>query len=151
MSEAWQQFLVEDDARIGELVRASRRIAVLGCKTEEQANQPAFYVPKYLVEAGLDVVPVPVYYPEATAILGRPVIRRLADVPGPIDIIDVFRRAADIPAHLADLLAVKPRCVWFQRGIRNPAVAAELARAGIAVVQDRCLLVEHKKWGTAQP
>ena len=151
MSEAWQQFLVEDDARIGELVRASHRIAVLGCKTEEQANQPAFYVPKYLVEAGLDVVPVPVYYPEATTILGRPVIRRLADVPGPIDIIDVFRRAADIPAHLSDLLAAKPRCVWFQLGIRNPAVAAELARAGIAVVQDRCLLVEHKKWGTAQP
>jgi predicted CoA-binding protein len=148
MTDDFQQYLVEDDARIGEIVRSARRIAVLGCKTDAQANQPAYYVPKYLVEAGLDVIPVPVYYPEATTILGRPVYRRLTDVPAPIDIIDVFRRASDITAHLPDLLAAKPRCVWFQLGIRNPTVAADLARAGISVIQDRCLLVEHKKWGT---
>jgi hypothetical protein len=69
----------------------------------------------------------------------------VADVPGPVDLVDVFRRPADIPAHLPDLLAKAPRVVWFQLGIRHDAAAEQLARAGIAVVQDRCLMVEWKR------
>lgn len=140
----WRDALVEDADGIRRLLAATRRIAVLGIKTEAQAGQPAFYVPRYLLAAGLEVVPVPVYYPEVTRILGQPVYHRLADIPGAIDLVDVFRRPQDIPAHLDDILAKRPAAVWFQLGIRNDAAAERLARAGIRVVQDRCLMVEHR-------
>jgi predicted CoA-binding protein len=134
------------DDELRALLKSTRRIAVLGIKTEAQADQPAYYVAEYLASAGLDVVPVPVYYPEATAILGRPVYRTLAAVPPPpIDLVDVFRRSADVKAHLADILAAKPRAVWLQLGIRDDATAAELVRAGIYVVQDQCLMVDHRR------
>ena len=141
----WKENLLEDDARIGALVRSARRVAVLGIKTEAQADQAAFCVGKYVSEHGAEVVPVPVFYPEATEILGRKVHRKVADVPGDVDIVDVFRRPSDIPAHLPDILAKKPRAVWFQLGIRNDAAAEELAKAGILVVQDRCLMVEWRR------
>lgn len=140
----WQQNLLTDRARIKELLRQTKRIAVLGIKTEAQPYQPAFYVPAYLVEAGFEVVPVPVYYPAATHILGQSVYRRLADIPGPIDLVDVFRRAEDIPAHVDDILAKRPTAVWFQSGIQNDAVAERLAKENILVVQDRCLMVDHR-------
>jgi predicted CoA-binding protein len=143
----FRDHILEDDAKIRALLATTRRVAVLGIKTEAQADQPAFYVPRFLAERGVEVVPVPVYYPEAKQILGRPVFRKVADVPGPIDLVDVFRRPADVPAHLADLLAKKPRAVWMQLGIRNDAAAEALARAGIAVVQDRCLMVEWRRLG----
>ena len=138
----------EDEEQVAGLVRSARRIAVLGIKTEAQRDQPAYYVPAYLVTAGLEVIPVPVYYPEATQILGQPVYRHLTEVPGPIDIVDVFRRPADLAAHLPELLAAKPRAVWFQSGIRHDEVAAQLTAAGIVVVQDRCLMVDHRRYGS---
>lgn len=139
--------LIETDRAIDELLRATKTIAVLGIKTEAQAGQPAFDVPRYTLRAGYDVIPVPVYYPDFTTILGRPVYRKLADVPEPIDMVNVFRRPADIPAHVADILAANPRSVWMQLGIRNEAVATTLSAAGIQVVQDRCLLVELQRIG----
>jgi len=143
----WRELILTDDAKIRELLAATRRVAVLGIKTEAQADQAAFYVPKFLVDHGVDVVPVPVYYPEVKEILGRPVQRKLADVPGPIDLVDVFRKPSDVPAHVPDLVAKKPRAVWLQLGIRNDAAAEALARAGIQVVQDRCLMVEWRRLG----
>jgi predicted CoA-binding protein len=140
----WRENLIETGEGIRQLLRETRRVAVLGIKTEAQGYQPAFYVPKYLVDAGLEVVPVPVYYPEATHILGLRVYRSLAEIPGDIDLVDVFRRSQDIPPHLEDILAKRPRAVWFQSGIRNEQAAERLARAGIKVVQDRCLMVEHR-------
>ena len=141
----YRQNLIEDDAAIGELIRSARRVAVLGIKTEAQADQPSYYVPAYLKSAGVDLVPVPVYYPEAVQILGVPVERELARIAGPVDILDVFRRPADLPKHLAEIKALAPRAVWFQLGIRNDEVAKALAEAGIKVVQDRCLMVEWKR------
>jgi len=147
MSNDWRSNLIEDDEdRIAELVRGARRVAVLGIKTEAQAGQPAFYVPKYLADAGVEVVPVPVYYPDVTTILGQPVYRKVADVPGDVDIVDVFRRGPDVAGHLDDLLAKKPKAVWMQSGIRNDSVAEKLAQAGILVVQDRCLMVDHRRY-----
>ena len=140
----WRENLIKDFDGVRRLLAETRRVAVLGIKTEQQSFQPAFYVPQYLAGAGLDVVPVPVYYPEATEILGRKVFRKLADVPGDIDLVDVFRRPEDIPAHAEDILAKMPKAVWFQSGIRNDEVAEQLARAGILVVQDRCLMVEYR-------
>lgn len=137
---------LEDEADIDALLAATRRIAVLGIKTEAQSTQPAFSVPSYLVAAGFEVIPVPVYYPDVTTILGVPVYRRLMDIPGAIDIVDVFRRPGDVPQHLDDILAKRPRAVWMQLGIRNDSVADRLVEAGIDVVQDRCILVDHRRW-----
>jgi len=136
--------LLEKTEDIAALLRDLKRVAVLGIKTEAQSGQPAFYVPQYLVQAGLDMVPVPVYFPEVTEILGRKVYRKLTDIPGELDLVDVFRRPQDIDGHLEDLIAKKPRAVWFQLGIRNDAAARKLVEAGIAVVQDRCLMVDHR-------
>jgi hypothetical protein len=128
---------IDSVSSIRELLAESRTLAVLGIKTEAQAGQPAFYVPKYMQAAGYDVVPVPVYYPDVTEILGRKVYRKVADIPGAVDIVNIFRRPKDVPPHVADILAKKPRAVWLQSGIRNDAAALELAEAGIKVVQDR--------------
>jgi len=142
---SWQQNLLYTPSQIRDLIRQTKRIAVLGIKTEAQADQPAFYVPKYLDAAGLQVIPVPVYYPEVTEILGRRVYRKLIDIPGEVDLVDVFRRSHDINGHVEDILTKKPKAVWFQSGIRNDPVAEQLAKTGIKVVQDRCLMVEHRR------
>ena len=146
MTESWKTHLVEDDQGVRRVLRETRRVAVLGIKTAE-SGQPAYYVPQYAQRAGLEVVPVPVYYPEIREILGEPVYRSVAAVPGPVDMVNVFRRPSDIPAHVDDIIAKGPRFVWFQSGIRNDAAAEKLARAGIDVVQDRCLMVELQRAG----
>jgi len=142
----YRENLIEDEQGIRELLKRTRRIAVLGIKTEAQSGQAAFYVPKYLVSVGLEIIPVPVYYPEVTEILGRKVFRKVADVPGELDLVDVFRKSKDIDAHVDDILAKGPYAVWFQLGIRNDAAAEKLARAGIRVVQNRCLMVDHRRY-----
>jgi hypothetical protein len=141
----WQENLIISPEQIRELILHTKRIAVLGIKTERQAGQPAFYVPQYLAAAGFEIIPVPVYYPDVSEILNKPVYRRLIDIPGNVDLVDVFRRSHDIYGHVSDILAKKPKAVWFQSGIRNGEVAAELAGAGIKLVQDRCLMVEHRR------
>ena len=133
----WRDNLVESDAGMAAILADTKRIAVLGIKTEAERGQPAFYVPEYMAEAGYEIVPVPVYYPDVVEILGEPVYRTLAAIPEPLDMVNVFRRPRDIPPHLPDLLASKPRVVWMQLGISHDAVAEALARAGIKVVQDR--------------
>ena len=140
----WQENIIEAGGEIKHLLAETKRIAVLGIKTEQQSYQPAFYVPQYMANAGFEIIPVPVYYPEVTRILGREVYRKLVDVPGEVDLVNVFRRPQDIEAHVEDILAKRPRAVWFQSGIRHDAAAERFARAGIKVVQDRCLMVEHR-------
>lgn len=140
----WKDNLLTTDDQIRELLEDTKTIAVLGIKPESHADQPAFYVPKYLADAGYDIVPVPVYYPAVTEILGKPVYRDLTKIPGEIDLLNVFRRSEDVAKHTQEILAKKPKAVWFQLGIRNDEVAAELAAAGIKVVQDACLLVVHR-------
>lgn len=127
-----------------DLLAETARIAVLGIKPESHSAQPAFYVPKYMADAGCEIVPVPVYYPDVTEILGQPVYRSLTAIPGEIDMVNVFRRPDDIGKHTIDILEKKPHSVWFQLGIRNDDAAEKFARAGIKVVQDLCLMVEHR-------
>lgn len=141
----WKSNIIIDDAGMQAVLRETRTIAVLGIKTEAQSGQPAFYVPQYMKNAGFDVIPVPVYYPDVTEILGRPVYRKLADIPSDVDMVNVFRRPEDVPAHVDDILAKKPKSVWMQLGIRNDAAAEQLARAGIKVIQNRCLMVDHRR------
>src|SRR5262245_42813498 len=142
----WRANLVTDGTEIARILRECRRIAVLGIKPESRAGAPAFYVPEYMLRQGYDIVPVPVYYPDVVEILGRRVYRSLRDVPPPaIDMVNVFRRPRDIPPQLADILAVRPQVVWLQLGIAHQEAAETLAQAGIRVVQDRCVLVEHRR------
>ena len=139
----WKENLINDSRGISDMLRNTKTIAVLGIKPESHGGQPAFYVPAHMDRAGYEIIPVPVYYPEVTEILGKPVFRTLAAVGRPIDMVNVFRRPSDIPPHLEDILAAKPKYVWFQLGIRHDVVAQQLAEAGIKVVQDRCLMVEE--------
>jgi uncharacterized protein len=137
--------IIDTDEGISRVLAYTRRVAVLGIKPETHADQPAHYVAAYAKSRGLTVIPVPVYYPDVREILGEPVVRDLAAIEGPVDMVDVFRRSEDVPMHLEALLALRPRCVWMQSGISNAAVANTLAAAGIDVVQDRCLLVELRR------
>lgn len=141
---SWRQNILTKSREIRELLKTTRTIAVLGIKTETQASQPAFYVPSYLQRAGFQIIPVPVYYPSVTQILGEPVFRRIVDIPIDIDLVNVFRRSQDVSPHVEDILAKMPKAVWLQSGIRNDAAAETLAKAGIKVVQDRCLMVDHR-------
>jgi predicted CoA-binding protein len=141
----WRDNLVTSPDDVARIVREYKRIAVLGIKTEALRDQPALYVPEYMARAGYDIVPVPVYFPDATEILGRPVYRTVSAVPAPVEMVNVFRRPRDIPPHVEDILAARPRVVWLQLGIRHDEAAETLARSGIQVVQDRCLLVEHRR------
>lgn len=142
----WRQHLIEDPAGIRRVLNDTHRIAVLGIKVEA-SGAPAFYVPEYVQQAGFEIVPVPVYYPEATAILGEKVYRAVAEIPGEIDMVNVFRRPYHIPAHVDDIIRKRPKSVWFQLGIRNDDAAERMARAGIDVIQDRCLMVELQHIG----
>lgn len=143
-SASWREHLVTTADGISRVLERTRTVAVLGIKVEE-TGAPAFYVPEYAQAVGLRIIPVPVYYPDVTEILGERVYRTVAGIGEPIDMVNVFRRPEDIPAHIDDIIAAKPRSVWFQLGIVNDAAAEVFAKAGIDVVQDKCLLVELQR------
>ncbi|HYW51063.1 MAG TPA: CoA-binding protein, partial [Gemmatimonadaceae bacterium] len=144
--DAWRQHLLTDVETIHAALEPLKTVAVVGIKTPE-TGAPAFYVPEYMQAAGFTIIPVPSYYPEMTEVLGERAYQSLRDVPQPIDIVQLFRRPDDVPAHLDDILALQPKMVWMQLGIRHDATAEALARAGIDVVQDHCMLVELRKMG----
>lgn len=142
----WRRHLLESHGEISALLERVRSVAVLGIKTGD-SGAPAHFVPAYAKGAGLHVIPVPVYYPELTELFGEPVHRTIAGIGERVDLVNVFRRPKDLPAHLEDILAARPGAVWFQSGIRHGEVAEQLARAGIDVVQDRCLMIELQERG----
>ncbi|MBA2627194.1 MAG: CoA-binding protein [Gemmatimonadales bacterium] len=132
------------DADILDLLRTSRRIAVVGLG--EKPHRPAYGVAAYLQRAGYTIIPV---HPIARTVLGEPVARTLVEAAesGPIDIVNVFRRSETIPDLVDGCVAVRPRLVWLQVGIHHAASARLLESAGIPVVQDRCLAVDHHSMG----
>src|SRR3954468_8812950 len=105
----WRRHLIEDAAGIDRVISETRRIAVLGIKIDP--DQPAHYVPEYAQHAGYEIVPVPVYYPDAKEILGEIVYRKIADVPGDVDMVNVFRRGPDVLPHVDDIIAKRPKSV----------------------------------------
>ena len=136
--------LVDDDAGLTRILREAKTVAVLGAKA--QPGEPAYYVPAYLQARGYRVIPVnPVF--AGQTILGETTLASLADLPEPVDVIDIFRRPEYLPGHAREILALpwRPRAVWFQLGIRHDGAAADLARAGIDVVQNRCMMPEHRR------
>ena len=146
-SSQWRSHLLEHPSQLAEVLSSARRIAVIGIKPE-RVGGPAYAVPAYLQAAGFEIIPVPVYYPDLTEMLGAPVHRSLRTVTPPADLVLLFRRSGDVAQHLADILAAAVRVVWMQQGIHETAVAETLARAGIDVVQDACAMIVHRN---AQP
>jgi hypothetical protein len=133
---------VDDDVALRRLLESVHTIAVLGIKAGELDD--AFRVPRYMQRAGYRIRPV---NPKLEAVLGEQAVPRLADLEGPCDLVNVFRAIPHLPGHTDEILALpwRPRGVWFQEGIRDDACAARLETAGIEVVQDRCLMVEHQR------
>lgn len=132
------------DERLSAILHATNTVAVIGASTNP--DKPAHFVPRYMADHGYAVLPV---NPAAAGqeLFGETVSATLVELDRPVDMVDVFRRAADIPPHLPDILAMRPlpKVVWFQLGIRNDEAAAELEAAGIEVVQDKCLMEEHER------
>jgi predicted CoA-binding protein len=140
----WRANLVGDDDGLRRILRDSRTVAVLGAKADRAA--PAYYVPAYLHGRGYRILAVnPVL--AGQAVLGTTIAGTLAELPGPVDVIDVFRRPEYLSGHAREILALpwRPQVVWFQLGIRNDAAAEQLARAGIRVVQNRCMMPDHRR------
>lgn len=141
------------DQQSRRILQTVRTIAVLGYRDEPSA--PGHYVAAYLAEQGYRVIGVnPKLAGEQR--FGQTVVASLGDLEGPVDLVDVFRRAEALPGHLDEFLALapaddaaqaEPPVVWFQLGIRNDEVAASLREAGFEVVQDRCTLAEHRRLG----
>ncbi len=131
---------------VRQVLLEARTVAVLGAHTVPR--KPAHYVPDYLRSQGYRIMPVnPVF--AGQTLWGEPVRESLAALGEPVDIVDIFRRGDQVPLHLADILAMRPlpKLVWLQLGIRNDEVARELLAAGIEVVQDRCMLADHRGLG----
>jgi hypothetical protein len=133
-------------ADVGRVLEACSTIAVLGAHVE--SAKPSRYVPDYLATQGYRLLPVnPVFLGEEA--WGAPFVARLADLGEPVDVVEVFRRSEHLASHLPDILAMRPlpRVVWLQLGVRDDGFAARLVAAGIDVVQDRCMLAEHRALG----
>jgi hypothetical protein len=139
-----QRHLIDDDEGLRRVLQDTRTVAVLGAKSGR--SEPAHYVPAYLQQRGYRIVPVNPMLAGQT-ILGETVLASLAALTEPVDLVDVFRRPEFLPGHAREILALpwRPRTVWFQLGIRHDGAAAELAAAGIDVVQDRCMMPEHRR------
>jgi len=133
---------IESDDEIRELLAKTRSIAVVGIKAG--AEEDAFRVPDYLQRQGYRIVPVS---PKLDRVLGEPAVASLREIREPVDLVDLFRAPQHLPAHAEEILAMspRPRAAWLQLGIRHDAVARRLEAAGVAVVQDRCIMVEHRR------
>jgi len=133
---------VEREDELREILEQVRTIAVLGMKAE--AEEDAYRVPRYLQQQGYRIVPV---NPKLQQVLHEPAWATLGQISVPVDLVDVFRAPAHLPAHVDEILAMRPRpsVVWFQLGIRDDASASRLEAAGIRVVQDRCIMVDHRR------
>jgi predicted CoA-binding protein len=130
---------------VSRILRDHKVIAVVGFHPDPM--KPAHYVPEYMYRQGYTIIPVnPALAARGESFFGSRAVSTLAEIPGPVDVVEVFRRSDKVGVHLADMLAMKPlpKVVWLQQGIRNEEVAAELLARGVDVVQDRCMLADHR-------
>jgi predicted CoA-binding protein len=134
---------VLDDAAIGDVMRSTRRIAVVGASSNEA--RPSFGVFRYLVHQGYACVPV---NPAERLVLGVPAFRTLreaVDATGPFDLVDVFRRSELCEPHAREAVEIGARCLWLQLGVVNWEAARIAHHGGLAVVMDRCTAIEHRR------
>ncbi len=137
--------LVTQTAQVRQILTEHKVIAVVGF--HHDAMKPAYYVPEYMHRQGYTIIPVnPALAARGESFFGHKAVATLAEITTPVDIVDVFRRSDKVREHLPDILAMTtpPKVVWLQLGIRDDATARELSARGIDVVQDRCLLADHR-------
>ncbi|MFU2209473.1 CoA-binding protein [Solidesulfovibrio sp. C21] len=133
------------DATLKELLAPGATIALLGAK--DRPDTEVDMVGRYLLEAGFTVIPV---HPARSVVWGLPARKTLAEIDVPVDIVNLFRAAQHCPAHAAETLALphRPRCFWMQSGIASPEARTLLQPSGMVMVEDRCIMVEHRRlWG----
>lgn len=140
--------IIDTEPELADVVRAMRTVGVVGIKDgKRDPYEPAYSIPKMLVEGGHTVIGINPRYPEA---LGQPTLASVAELDQAVDVLDVFRRIDALPELADELLALppekRPKLVWFQSGIRDDAVAARLVAAGMDVVQDHCLGVLARRY-----
>ena len=131
-----------DDAVAAQILRDFRRVAVVGISADP--NRPSFGVASYLRSAGYQIAAV---NPTLTAWNDLPCYASLRDVPGPIEVVDVFRRSELVAPVVDDAIAVGARAVWMQDGVVDETAAAKARAAGLLVVMDRCMLRDHRALG----
>lgn len=129
-----------DEASIRQLLESVRRIAVVGLSPKP--HRDSHRIARYLQERGYEVIPI---YPREDEILGQKVYRRVQDVPGGVDLVDVFRRSEELLPVADDALAAKAPAIWFQLDCVSEAAAARAREAGLTVVMDRCIMVDHAR------
>ena len=127
-------------ANIPELLRAARVIAVVGLSGDEM--RPSHGVAQYMQRHGYRIIPV---NPNETEVLGEKAYARLEDIPERVDIVDVFRRSAEVPAIVDEAIRIGARGVWMQEGVTHPEAAEKARRAGMFVIMNTCILKEHIK------
>ena len=127
-----------------EIIRSTRTVAMVGASPNRA--RPSFFVATYLLSSSVDFEAVWFVHPTADEILGRPVYRSLADLPGRPDLVDVFRKPADLPEVAEEAIAAGAKTLWLQLGLYDEAVAERAAGAGLGVVMNRCLKIEHARW-----
>ena len=134
--------IIESDEDLRNLLVSARRIAVVGLSTD--TSRPSYGVARYLQSVGYEILPVNPKHAGLT-ILGQPVVSRVTDLEGPIDIVDLFRRPVDVPRPVEEAISAGAGAIWMQLGIRNDAAAERASEAGLTVVMDRCIAIEHRR------
>jgi len=128
-------------ATIDKILSEAKTIAVVGFSSNPA--KAGYYVPAYLKQQGYHIIPV---NPNLSEGLGEPAYASLADVPQPVDLVLLFQRSENVPPFVDQAVAAGAKAIWMQLGIANEAAAARAVAAGLDVVQDACMLVEHKHW-----
>jgi len=131
---------MDDINTLRRILRESKVIAVVGLSADWY--RPSFFAAKYMQEHGYRIIPVNPKYPE---ILGEKCYKSLRDIPEPVDMVDVFRKTQDVPPIADEAIAIGAKVLWQQLGVRNQAAAARAEAAGLDVVLDRCVKIEHAR------
>lgn len=132
---------MDDSDKLRRILKGCRTIAVVGLSA--QWHRPSFFAAKYLQEHGYRVIPV---NPAYETILGERSYKRLADIPEKVDVVDCFRKATEIPALAEEAIAIGARVLWMQLGVENAAARARAEAAGLQVVENRCMKIEHGRF-----
>ncbi|MGZ5662530.1 MAG: CoA-binding protein [Usitatibacter sp.] len=132
---------MDDSDKVRRILRGSRTIAVVGLSA--QWHRPSYFAAKYLQEHGYRVIPVNPTYPE---ILGEKSYASLSDIPVPVDVVDCFRRSAEIPALADEAIAIGAKVLWMQLGVESPEARRTAEAAGLEVVETRCMKIEHGRF-----
>ena len=132
---------MDDSEKLRRILRSARTIAVVGLSA--QWHRPSYFAAKYMQDHGYRVIPV---NPTYDSVLGEKCYKRLADIPEPVDIVDCLRKSGEIPALAEDAIAIGAKVLWMQLGVRKPEARSRAEAAGLEVVEDHCVKIEHGRF-----